>query len=59
MEDVELAVALDGDQAQLTARTLTEATIWGGHGNWRLQLKLTYERRNEEWIALDSVASVW
>jgi hypothetical protein len=33
---------LDGSAPELTARTLTDATIWGARGTWRLQLRTTY-----------------
>lgn len=59
MEDVELIVTVYRDQAELKVRTVTEATIWGGHGTWNLELRIDYERRDDEWIAIESVASTW
>lgn len=55
MDDVEVTV----DRTVLTARTVTEATIWGGHGTWRLQLEITYAHDGREWLPTASVASTW
>ena len=59
MDDVGMTVESDTGRSVLIARTLTEATIWGNHGTWRLQLRLDYERRDGTWMALRSVASTW
>ena len=45
MEDVDVSVDASSGVAALTARTRTEATIWGAHGTWPLQLQITFERR--------------
>jgi len=60
IDDVELAVApvRDGGMV-LTVQTMTEATIWGAYGTWRLQLRFTYEERGGEWIATRCVATNW
>jgi len=63
MRDVELTVGRGDDTAIVTARTVTEATIWGAHGTWRLQLRTLLERtdvgRTEGWTAAHTVASTW
>jgi hypothetical protein len=59
MEDVEVSVAVDGAAAELTARTRTEATIWGGHGTWQLRLRMTYAYDGESWLPTSAVASTW
>lgn len=43
----------------LTARTFTDATIWGGHGSWRLQLRSWFEPVGEDWLFARTVASTW
>ena len=59
MTDVDVSVDDSGDAPVVTARTRTEATIWGGHGIWPLRLRITYRRQDGAWIAADSVASTW
>ena len=56
---VETAVQPFGERAVLTARTLTDATIWRVHAVWRMQLRIDYERRDGRWIAMRSVARAW
>ncbi|MHA7207925.1 nuclear transport factor 2 family protein [Arthrobacter sp. MDT1-65] len=43
----------------LTARTLTDATIWGGRGTWRLQLRSWFEPSGDDWVFSRTVASTW
>lgn len=57
--DVGVDVEVDGDAADLDARTRTEATIWGGHGTWQLRLRTRFERTPDGWIAQETVASTW
>ena len=59
VEDVEVLVDVDGGTPVLTARTRTEATIWGGHGTWPLQLRIRFTRNDGFWLAADTVASIW
>lgn len=59
MVDVSVDVALDGDTAVVDARTRTEATIWGAHGTWRLQLRTAYEQTPRGWLARETIASTW
>jgi hypothetical protein len=59
MEDVDVAVTVEDGIAILIAHTMTEATIWGGHGTWRLALRITYEHVDDAWLAKHSLASIW
>ncbi len=59
MEDVDVSVDVSGEAPVVTARTRTEATIWGGHGIWPLRLRITYRRQDGAWIASGTVASTW
>lgn len=45
--------------AVLTARSLTEATIWGAHGTWRLQLRTQFEPTRDGWLATRTIESTW
>jgi hypothetical protein len=60
MADVDLRVA-DTDTAEpvLVARTLTDATIWGGRGVWSLQLEIHFHHDGSRWAAARTVASTW
>lgn len=59
MEDVDVSVSLGGEGPVLTARTVTDATIWGAHGTWRLRLRISFTRLDGDWIAARTVASTW
>jgi hypothetical protein len=50
---------MDGETAVFTVRTVTEATIWGAHGTWRLRLRISYAYDGESWLATSAVASTW
>jgi hypothetical protein len=52
-------VAGDADAPVLIARTPTEATIWGSHGTWPLQLRINFILVGGSWLASDTVASTW
>ena len=59
VEDVEVLVDVDCPDPVITARTRTEATIWGAHGTWPLQLRIRFTRVGGAWLASDTVASTW
>jgi len=65
IQDVEAAssATLSGEQTY-TVRTMTDASIWGGRGTWRLQLVLDLADANEGVAGppdhlKSMVASVW
>lgn len=58
IEDVDVTVTVDGGLPVLTARTVTDATIWGGRGTWRLQLRIFFTD-DGTWTAARTVASTW
>ena len=57
METVQAIVSTEGPA--LTARTLTDATIWGSRGTWRLTLQSWFEPRGDGWVIGRTVASTW
>ena len=59
METVEAAVGADATVPELTARTHTDATIWGSRATWRLTLRSWFERRGDGWVISRTVASTW
>jgi len=59
MQDDDVSVEVRHGSPVLTARTRTEATIWGGHGTWPLQLRITFVRDGDGWSAAGTVASTW
>jgi len=59
MEDVEVSIDVSGSSPVLTARTRTEATIWGGRGTWPLQLRIRFTFDGTAWLGASTVASVW
>ncbi|MGV9339975.1 nuclear transport factor 2 family protein [Streptomyces sp. NPDC003688] len=59
----EVDTALDADNedgtARLTARTVTDAKVYGSRAHWRLLLTTEYARRDDTWIPLRTVATTW
>ncbi|MCT9082715.1 nuclear transport factor 2 family protein [Streptomyces fulvoviolaceus] len=54
-----VTVAVEGDTARLVGRIVTDATVYGAHADWRLQLAMDYAREGDTWTALRSVATTW
>ncbi|MEU9955213.1 nuclear transport factor 2 family protein [Streptomyces sp. NPDC050982] len=54
-----VTVDVEGDTAHLVGRIVTDATVYGTHADWRLQLALTYTREGDTWTAVRSVATTW
>jgi hypothetical protein len=59
METVEATTSTEGTVPALTARTLTDATIWGSRATWRLTLRSWFEPRGDGWVIRRTVASTW
>ncbi|WP_052425095.1 nuclear transport factor 2 family protein [Streptomyces fulvoviolaceus] len=56
----DMTVEVDGDAARLVGRIVTDATVYGMHTNWRLQLSTDYARGSDDtWTALRTVATTW
>ncbi|HET9873926.1 MAG TPA: nuclear transport factor 2 family protein [Propionibacteriaceae bacterium] len=58
IEDVNIKVEVV-DEAVLTARTKTSATIWGSRGRWPLQLEIHFTQDGHRWLAAYTIASIW
>lgn len=53
-----VSLTVEGDV--ITARTITDATVYGGRGTWRLQLKQRFARGlADDWLASESVATTF
>lgn len=59
IDHVECAVTGSAEHPVVTSRTLTEATMGGLHGTWRLQLRSRLVRLDGEWVITRTVASTW
>jgi ketosteroid isomerase-like protein len=57
--DIDVTVDVSGEAPVVTARTRTAATIWGASGTWPLQLRITFMRTGDSWVAAGTVASTW
>lgn len=55
----DLRVMMNDESAHLIARTLTDARVYGGRNEWRLQLALDYIRLGDRWIAEHAIATLW
>ncbi|WP_199837525.1 nuclear transport factor 2 family protein [Streptomyces caniscabiei] len=59
IDEVDTTLDLDGRTAQLTFRTMTDATVYGSRADWRLLLTNDYTRRGDTWIPSRTVATTW
>ena len=59
METVEATISAEGTTPGLTARTLTDATIWGSRATWRLTFRSWFEPHGDDWVVARTVASTW
>lgn len=57
--DVDLTVGGEATEPVLTARTRTDATIWGGRGTRPLQLEIHFTHDAGRWLAAYTIASTW
>jgi hypothetical protein len=57
--EVHHSVTVNGNKATATMQNLVDARIWGSRNTWRLQQKMTLEKRSGKWIILKSVASTF
>lgn len=58
-EIVSEKVEINGKRATFIGKNILDARIWGTRHQWRLQQVMTLEKRNNEWIILSSVASIF
>lgn len=56
---VNIDVQLNGNKAAVIVQSLVDASIWGSRNTWRLQQKISLEKRNGDWIILRSIASTF
>ena len=55
-----MPVELSGDQAELTGQSVVSAAVFGGgRHTWRLQQRLTLQKRDGVWRITRSVASTY
>lgn len=59
IQEVHHSIRLTGDRAHVMIQGLVDARIWGSRNTWRIQQKMTLERRNGNWVILNSVASTF
>jgi hypothetical protein len=59
IEDGTVSVRLDHGAPELTARSHTDATIWGVRSTWRLQLRTTFVYECATWKAAKTHATTW
>lgn len=52
-------IIIDHNKAEVTVQNLVDAKIWGSRNMWRLQQKISLEKRSGQWIILKSIASTF
>jgi hypothetical protein len=58
-KEVHHSVTVNDSKATVTMQNMVDARIWGSRNTWRLQQKMTLEKRDNKWIILNSVASTF
>ncbi|MEY9836290.1 nuclear transport factor 2 family protein [Streptacidiphilus sp. EB103A] len=59
VQEKNVHVHVDGDNAHLVARTVTDATVYGTRAPWHLQLALDFTTVDGRWIAQRAVGTSW
>lgn len=59
IREVNTRLEVNRNNATVTGRIITDATVYGTRANWRLQLAVKYARVADGWIALQSIATTW
>lgn len=57
--EVKHEIKIAGNKANFMNQNLLDARIWGSRNTWRLQQRMTLEKRGENWIIVKSVASTF
>ena len=52
-------VKVTGESAMVVGRSVVTATIYGAHGTWNLQLTTRYRRKDDRWIAVETIAATF
>lgn len=58
-KEVNTSVKVNGENATFVGQNLLDARIWGTRNNWRLQQTIQLEKRNGNWIIINSVATTF
>lgn len=59
-EDAIKEIQINGNQASLIGQNRVQAKIWSGGANtWSLQMQMSYQKRDGQWIITDQVASTY
>ena len=58
-KEVAHSIKVDGERAEFVQQNLLDARIWGSRDTWRLQQKMQLEKRNRQWMILNSVAALF
>lgn len=56
---VKTSVRINNNTATFVGQNLLDARIWGSRNTWRLQQTMQLEKRNGNWIILNSVATTF
>ena len=59
IEEQHVTVDVEGDTSVLSARTFTEATVYGSRTTWRLVLTQHYRRIDGRWTTNCALATTW
>lgn len=57
--EITVSVNIHGDKAVFIGQNILDARIWGTRNKWRLQQTMQFEKRNDKWIILNSVAALF
>ncbi len=58
-EELKTSVKMEGNKGTFVGQNILDARIYGTRNKWRLQQKIQFEKRNEKWIILQSVATTF
>lgn len=47
------------NQLKIESQTITDATVYGIHNKWHLQLVTEMEKNNNQWVIIRTIATTW
>lgn len=58
-KEVNHSIKINGNRADVMVQNMVDARIWGSRNTWRLQQTMQLEKRNGNWIILNSIATTF
>ncbi|NLA29855.1 MAG: nuclear transport factor 2 family protein [Propionibacterium sp.] len=58
-EFLDTKITIDGTTATVVGKVICDATLYGEHRSWPLQIRQTFLKSGRQWLASRSVINLW